>query len=334
MSDGSQTLPPPEVKKPYQEAEAPLDEGGAKNARRREQVRRAQRTHRDRKATYVKTLESEVAKLRAKDSAHEAHLLAYRALIRGLKDLIKQYNITLPHDLASDPLISSPEATVEIFDLADRSQSIRAYFPDGYLSSSNPTATATAPPFISPTSAGAAITTASMPFPAGSTSSSDFLLTGLTISDAPSLSQDHSSQSGVSVTMPVFHPQGLGATQVGIDFVLALEYVCLKHHASHFDDADGSGHEMMLLSPIMCRSPPLDVSLQPGSGLASGAKWTVPAVELEKLLEFSDRLNLSGELTPVEIWQRVRQHPNFSLLTRDTLEILKLTLVPEVKCYG
>lgn len=286
------------------------------------------RTHRDRKATYVKTLESEVAKLRAKDSAHEAHLLAYRALIRGLKDLIKQYNIPLPHDLASDPLISSPEATVEIFDLADQSQSIRAYFPDDYSSSSNRATTAA--PFIS----SAAATASSMPFPSGSTSSSDFLLTGLTISDAPSLSQDYSSQSGVSVTMPVFHPQGLGATQVGVDFVLALEYVCLKHHASHFDDAEGSGHEMMLLSPIMCRSPPPNPSLQPGSGLPSGSKWTVPAVELEKLLEFSDRLNLSGEITPVEIWQRVRQHPNFSLLTRDTLEILKQTLVPEVKCYG
>lgn len=277
------------------------------------------RTHRDRKATYVKTLESEVAKLRAKDAAHEAHILAYRGLIRGLKDLIKQYNIILPLDLASDPLIASPEATVEIFALADQSQSIRAYFPEDY--SWNPTAHISA-------------TTTSMPFPSGSTSSSDFLLAGLAISDPPSLSQDHSSQSAVSVAMPVFHPQGLGATQVGVDFVLALEYVCLSHHASHCGDAEGSGHEMMLLSPIMCRSPPLNSSLQPGSGVPSGSKWTVPAVELEKLLEFSDRLSLDGEITPVEIWQRIRQHPNFCHLTRDSLNVLKTTLVPEVKCYG
>jgi len=251
-------------------------------------------------------------------------------LIRGLKDLIKQYNIPLPPDLASDPLISSPEATVEIFDLADQSQSIRAYFPDDYITAS--ICATTAAPFIP--AAATTATGSSMPFPSGSTSSSDLLLSGLTISDAPSLSQDHSSQSEVSVTMPVFHPQGLGATQVGVDFVLALEYVCLQHHASHFSDVEGSGHEMMLLGPIMSRSPLPDSSRRPGSGVPSGAKWTVPAVELEKLLEFSDRLNLSGEITPIEIWQRVRQHPNFSLLTRDTLEFLKKALVPEVKCYG
>lgn len=246
--------------------------------------------------------------------------MAYRALIRGLKDLVKQYNIILPHDLASDPLISSPEATVEIFALADQSQSIRAYFPEDYS--------------WNPATAHISATTASMPFPSGSTSSSDLLLAGLSISDAPSLSQDHSSQSAVSVAMPVFHPKGLGATQVGVDFVLALEYVCLAHHVSHCGDEEGSGHEMMLMSPIMSRSPPLNSSLQPGSGLPSGSKWTVPAVELEKLLEFSDRLSLDGEITPVEVWQRIRQHPNFCRLTRDGLEVLKTTLVPEVKCYG
>ena len=130
------------------------------------------------------------------------------------------------------------------------------------------------------------------------------------------------------------HPHGLGATQVGVDFVLALEHVCLGHHAAHSVDDDGSGHEMMLMSPIMWRSPPLNVTTQAGSGLAAGARWSVPAVELEKLLEFSDRLSLDGEVTPVEAWQRVRQHPNFSNMTRDGLDALKETLLPEVQCYG
>lgn len=290
------------------------------------------RTHRDRKATYVKTLESEVAKLRAKDSAHETYVLAYRSLIRGLKDLIKQYNIILPPDLASDPLLSSPEATVEIFALADQSQSIRAYFPDDYIS--NPTTAFISPPTTTTTATHTSFS--SMPLHSGSTSSSDFLLTGLTISDAPSLnpSQGHSSQSGVSVSMPVTHPQGLGATQVGVEFVLALEQPCLGHHFAHSNDAEGSGHEMMLMSPIMSRSPALNASMDPRSGLPSGSKWTVPAVELEKLLEFSDRLSLDGEITPVEIWQRIRQHPNFGLLTRHGLSALQSTLVPKVTCYG
>jgi hypothetical protein len=136
------------------------------------------------------------------------------------------------------------------------------------------------------------------------------------------------------ISTPMPHPQGLGATQVGVDFVLALEYVCLEHHAVHSVDADGSGHEMMLLSPIMSRSPPLMQTTQPGSGLPDGTRWSVPAVELERLLEYSDRLNLDGEITPVEAWQRIRQHPNFSALSREGLEDLRASLLPEVKCYG
>ncbi|KAK5058626.1 hypothetical protein LTR84_010890 [Exophiala bonariae] len=313
-----------------QDEEVPLDEdeSNGKSARRREQVRRAQRTHRDRKATYVKTLESEVAKLRAKDSAHETEVLALRGLIRGLKDLIKQYKIILPPDLASDPLLSSPEATVEIFTLADQSQSIRAYFPEDYIP--NPST------FISPPTTSTDTTFSSMLNPSTSTSSSDLLLTGLTISDAPSFTPSHgqSSQSGLNVSMPVYHPHGLGSTQVGVEFVLALEQPCLRHHYSHCIDAEGSGHEMMLMSPIMSRSPALNASLDPRSGLPSGSKWTVPAVELEKLLEFSDRLSLDGEITPVEVWQRIRQHPNFSLLTREGLTALQNTLVPQIRCFG
>lgn len=134
--------------------------------------------------------------------------------------------------------------------------------------------------------------------------------------------------------MPVSHPQGLGATQVGVEFVLALEQPCLGHHYAHAIDAEGSGHEMMLMSPIMSRSPALNASTEPRSGLPSGSKWMVPAVELEKLLEFSDRLSLDGEITPVEIWQRIRQHPNFGILTRHGLSALQTTLVPKVTCYG
>lgn len=266
----------------------------------------------------MKTLESEVAKLRARDSAHEAQLGGCRDTIRRLKELIKRYNIPLPPDLASDPFVASPQATIELFTLSETQQSIRALFPEDYL--------------FDPAHLSTAATT-SFPGPSGSTSSSD-LLAGLTISDAPSLSDDFGFHSGGSIAMPTFHPHGLGATQVGVDFVLALEYVCLSHHVAHSACEEGSGHEMMLLSPIMNHSPPLNAATQPGSGLASGATWCVPAVELEKLLEFSDRLSLDGEITPVEGWQRIRQHPQFGVLTRDGLEVMKTALVPEVKCYG
>ncbi|EXJ60924.1 hypothetical protein A1O7_05077 [Cladophialophora yegresii CBS 114405] len=324
-------------------------------AKRREQVRRAQRTHRDRKATYVKTLETEVAKLRARDSAHEAELLACRMTIRRLKELIKYHKIPLPLDLASDPNFQSPQATIEL--LGFPHQTIRAEMPP--------------PESYFPGSQGSILSSADLSYnnplqSGGSTTSSSDLFSGLTISsEAPTSSSLHApssiySQQTASSAAPVPvppiaaampHPQGLGATQVGVDFVLALEHVCLDHHAEHANADDGSGHEMMLMSPIMWHSPAPQAAgraqttrqpspaaaaapAQTSSGLPSGTRWSVPAIELEKLLDFSDRLSLEGEITPVEAWQRIRQHPNFEGLTRDGLETLKQTLLPEVTCYG
>ncbi|KAK4944312.1 hypothetical protein LTR10_016198 [Elasticomyces elasticus] len=255
-------------------------------ARRREQVRRAQRTHRDRKATYVRSLESEVTKLRASEAAHDAECQTFRQVIRRLRELIKYHNIPLPPDLASSPHVSSPQATVELVTLPDHSQTIRAQLP--------------APGF-----------------------STGDIFAGTSISDAPD-----------QEPTPMAHPHGLWTAQTGVDFVLGLEQVCLEHHAVHSVDVEGTGHEMMLMSPIMSRSPPLQQTTEPGSGLPDGAVWSVPSVELERLLEFADRLRLDGEITPVEAWQAIRQHPSFPNLTREGLDSMKLMLLPEVKCYG
>ncbi|EXJ69797.1 uncharacterized protein A1O5_06868 [Cladophialophora psammophila CBS 110553] len=303
------------------------------------------RTHRDRKATYVKTLEAEVAKLRARDSAHEAQIQACRNTIRRLKELIKYHKIPLPLDLASDPHIQSPQATIELLGFPDsRTQRIRAQMPpetdSGFLGF---------PPSQN------ILTSPDLPYGtlhSGSTTSSSDLFSGLTISEAPTSLHAPSIYSQAPpfppISTPMQHPQGLGATQVGVDFVLALEHVCLEHHAAHATADDGTGHEMMLMSPIMWHSParpqpaltaassrqPAVATAATESGLPSGTRWSVPAVELEKLLDFSDKLSLEGEITPVEAWQRVRQHPNFGNLTRDGLEALKATLLPEVHCYG
>ncbi|KAK5462908.1 hypothetical protein LTS15_002620 [Exophiala xenobiotica] len=296
-------------------------------ARRREQILfRIFRTHRDRKATYIKTLESEVAKLRAKDAAHDSETQAYKLTIRRMKGLIKYHNIVLPLDLASDPHIQSPEATIELVGSPDHGQMIRAQLPE-YLSYTSQ---------ISRAGITAAAAPVSMTEPnlTMNIAESGELLAGMTSFDTFGTQQEPRTRTftGTSTTMP--HPHGLGTTQTGIDFVLALEHVCLEHHAVHSVDMEGTGHEMMLMSPIMRYSPPLVQTTQAGSGLPDGTKWSVPAAELEKLLECADRLSLGGEMTPVEAWQRIRLHPNFGDLTREGLEDIKASLVPEVKCYG
>ena len=284
------------------------------------------RTHRDRKATYIKTLESEVAKLRAKDAAHDAEIQAYLLTIRRLKELIKYHNIGLPLDLASDPHVQSPQATIELVGSPDHGQMIRAQLPESYSYTSQiPGAGITS---------GAAPVSMPEPHVDMNLAESGEFLAGMTIFDTFGIQQEPSTPTftGTSTTMP--HPRGLGTTQTGVDFVLALEHVCLEHHAVHSVDMEGTGHEMMLMSPIMRCSPPLVQTTHAGSGLPDGTKWSVPAAELEKLLECADRLSLEGEMTPVEAWQRIRLHPNFKSLTREGLEEIKTRLVPEVRCYG
>jgi hypothetical protein len=250
--------------------------------------------------------------------------------IRRLKDLLKHHKIPLPADLASDPFIQSPQATIELFGFPN--QQLRAQMPPPESYFPGAAAQQQGPNVLNP----------------ADVSYSNLLHSGSTTSasSAPPIPP-------ISSSMP--HPQGLGATQVGVDFVLALEHVCLEHHAEHSAAHEGSGHEMMLMSPIMWHSParqdaqhashsqraspqpPTSAAQQPphpSSGLPTGTRWSVPALELEKLLDFSDKLSLNGEITPVEAWQRIRQHPNFEGMTRDGLDALKETLLPEVTCYG
>ncbi|KAL2393525.1 hypothetical protein ABEF93_002654 [Exophiala dermatitidis] len=288
------------------------DEAGTDpRARRREQVRRAQRTHRDRRATYLKTLEAEVARLRSLDAAHTAEIQSYRRTIRRLKELCSDYGIPLPSDLALDPDVSTPQATIELVGLSDRSQSIRAEMPEEYELSASDARSA-------------------LFWPSGSTTVNSGAMPVTTNTNSTRLN----NSSIPAASAAVRHPDGLDSIQVGIDFVLALEQACLTHHTQHACNDDGNGHTMMLTNPIMELSPSPTQTKQTETGIPNGTRWTVPAIELEKLLELSNQLNLSGEITPVEAWQRIRQHPNFVRVTREGLEAMKLALVPEIQCHG
>jgi hypothetical protein len=95
----------------------------------------------------------------------------------------------------------------------------------------------------------------------------------------------------------------------------------------------GSGHAQMLSSPILsrvagtaCHPRRLDVP--------DGFKWQVPVTELDNLLSLSQQLKLEGEMTPVQIWQRVWCHPQFHIVTQEKLGRLRDLLSAEVECHG
>lgn len=118
----------------------------------------------------------------------------------------------------------------------------------------------------------------------------------------------------------------LDTPDIAIDFVLALEHPCMSHipHPSG-KSHDPSNHILLASTPLMASSnaPP-----------QSNTQWSASAAMIKELLKLSSSINLKGELTPVEAWHRLRDHPNFGKLSLEAFGALKRELSREVKCCG
>jgi hypothetical protein len=125
-----------------------------------------------------------------------------------------------------------------------------------------------------------------------------------------------------------------------VNFVLSLEQPCIYHHRMPSPELlitgsiSATGHSSMLSSPVMARAPTF--KFNPLSfGYPPNIEWQTPTIELEQLLETSQRLDLDAEeVTPIQIWSLIRQNPKFDALTTEHLDILGTRLHTFVKCYG
>jgi hypothetical protein len=90
----------------------------------------------------------------------------------------------------------------------------------------------------------------------------------------------------------------------------------------------------MIQSPILsCCPAPISTDSK-SDRIDPSYTWFAPALEVEKLMALSKRLTLDGEITPVEAWRRITQHPGFQFLDKANIESLKETMLPEMMCYG
>ncbi|KAJ5870797.1 hypothetical protein N7455_005738 [Penicillium solitum] len=109
--------------------------------------------------------------------------------------------------------------------------------------------------------------------------------------------------------------------QTGVDFVLSLERPCL----SHISSAHPTGHAVSMQGTLLQLAPPT---------LDSDSRWQVSAEVFQRLFEMADRLDLDGYITPVQAWNRIRDHENFPRLTRERLKTLENAMRPNIKCRG
>jgi hypothetical protein len=132
--------------------------------------------------------------------------------------------------------------------------------------------------------------------------------------------------------------------QTAIDFVLSqvipspflpschanmknrIESACMTHLRQHFDNPGAvNGHALtasacLIEQATQYTSPP--------------ASWTTSHAEIERLFQLASNLGLEGEITPVEAWNRIWQHPLASRLTPRGLQAIEAELKKMVRCYG
>ena len=82
---------------------------------------------------------------------------------------------------------------------------------------------------------------------------------------------------------------------------------------------------MMASTPLVARAPEAPHVNQ---------SWTTSGSIIKELLNLSSGINLEGEITPVEAWHRLHNHPDFWRLNRKHINKLKSELSTAVRCCG
>ncbi|KAK2829892.1 hypothetical protein FQN49_007151 [Arthroderma sp. PD_2] len=107
------------------------------------------------------------------------------------------------------------------------------------------------------------------------------------------------------------------------NFHSSLERCCLRHRM--LGKQGFSGHALTLQAPLLLGSPPV---------LHDQSSWEIPASEIERLFELAGALNLDGEITPVQAWRLISDHPAFYKLDPPGLQRISEDLVKNIQCFG
>ncbi|KAJ5342084.1 hypothetical protein N7541_011208 [Penicillium brevicompactum] len=109
--------------------------------------------------------------------------------------------------------------------------------------------------------------------------------------------------------------------QMGVDFVLSLERPCL----SRTQVMRPNSQTLSMQGTLLQHAP---------STFTTDTRWEVSAEAFQRLFEMADKLDLNGYITPVQAWNRIRDHENFSRLTREKLRTLEHNMGPNIRCQG
>ncbi|EAW14247.1 protein flbB [Aspergillus clavatus NRRL 1] len=313
--------------------------------RRQELNRQAQRTHRERKEQYIRSLETEVSRLREaftqEMSAANLAVVQHRDMIQAvneenafLKEILVahgiQYEPELERRRAERPRFqqSSPFASSSV-----ASQGTGAPTSNSHTHATPPTTISTLSSDVSPLANGMERVEISpsqeiTPPPQSHHAGSCDIPANLDLSAIARNIEPIQALGGVFETDP----------QLQVDFILTLEGPCREHtdylcrrSITEADDEDMpfSGHALMATCP-----PPSYIANTTAEQTYPHKTYDLPHANLTTLLNLSRQLVTEGQITPIMALQCLKNHDMYRNLTKDDVKIIIDTLNTKVRCYG
>ncbi|TLD19085.1 hypothetical protein PspLS_09971 [Pyricularia sp. CBS 133598] len=322
--------------------------------RRRDQLRDAQKTYRDRKTRYVRSLENELSRVRT----NEAHLMRQveqlRTTLQSCATVMRQNGLDVPpggSDIGSPGGLISPYGNVYGTESSGPS-SVFGTESDRYSPFSPQSGVVSSPP-QDPRSIQQRLdqrqyqqhrnqhSNHSSP---NSSGTSDVCLGGW-------------DPAGVPLPAPGVRVCDVDLVGAGMDFVLTIERPCLDHlhgdptkpdepdgHAltvssylitastGSNNNGNGQGNAFNFNAPSSSSSPPAPPQSQPACGMVC---QDVPTAVMDNLLSLSGELvDSDHEVTPVQAWHYIRSRPQFGGLEVGVLGRFAGKLRDAVKCHG
>ncbi|OAK98116.1 hypothetical protein IQ06DRAFT_337601 [Phaeosphaeriaceae sp. SRC1lsM3a] len=272
--------------------------------KRREQVRRAQRTHRERKENYIKALEEQVLDLRTKQREIVRENEALTTEVVQLRELVKSDGTSENSNYDSGNawmLGGQADGNANAWGGNEMWQHVN-------LCTVGDANSSEAWSWQSGAGCGVPVSWS------GHTASSSTALTLATHTRRP-------TPSRISE---------LDCTDLAVEFVMTLEKPCINRATSTVLDLGERSVDYALQAPSTGTYHTfLEDNVLKGKQKASNAN-----ASLDKLLALSKDFKLVGEVTPIQAWQQIVSHPQFCSIGLETMRRLVEQLLWHVKCYG
>ncbi|KAH6655284.1 hypothetical protein BKA67DRAFT_560158 [Truncatella angustata] len=282
--------------------------------KRKDQVRRAQKTYRARKDKYTRSLEAAFSRAQVHEEQLVNQCVRLQATVHVLAELLVKNGIQTPPELCYDERGNDSEQM--------------------WLTNTS-SASASSTPTSTPMSRTEIFEVMTHKSPLELSMSQSY--TGKTAQNSSMKRNDQASVNEVNNTTGALkyrslHLCHLDQVAVGMEFVLTIEEPCRDHiHGDLNKPDEPSGHAITATAQLHRTR---NWSVASGTSGPAPPDQTCSAVILDRMRALSPLLCSAGETTPIQAWDLIRCQPQFGGLALHDLRYLAKKLRDAVNCHG